>query len=361
MDMGSRFVAFAVILAPALLVAQQPSFPAPTTAADAPVRDTSYIDAQGTAHVTRVVAIPPTVSEEARQFLARQIPDEAPPESLAERRARTDDTAKRRADAWSKLCPGVITEEKIAGVPVRIVTPDGMPEANRGKVLMNLHGGGFDSDSGSYPESIPIASYAKMKVVSVLYRLAPENVYPAAVEDAIVVYKELLKSHAPHQIAIYGTSAGAVITGEVAVRIKDLGLPEPGALGIFSGFGDFARKGDSLSIFGIPGLSGHLDPPKEVPRANEYLRGADPLNPLVSPIYADLHGMPPTLFVSSERDLLLSGTTNLHRAFLKAGVDAQLVVFDALPHAFWYEPGLPESIDASHFMADFFIRQLGKY
>ena len=70
--------------------------------------------------------------------------------------------------------------------------------------------------------------------------------------------------------------------------------------------------------------------------------------------------MPPTLFVSSERDLLLSGTTNPQRAFVKAGIDAQLIVFDALPHAFWYEPGLPESIDASHFMADFFIRQLGK-
>ncbi|MGA2170670.1 MAG: alpha/beta hydrolase fold domain-containing protein [Terracidiphilus sp.] len=199
-----------------------------------------------------------------------------------------------------------------------------------------------------------------MKVVSVLYRLAPENVYPAAVEDAIAVYKELLKTHSAHQIAIYGTSAGAIITGEVAVRIKDLGLPEPAALGIFSGSGDFARKGDSLSIFGIPGLSGHLDPPKEVPHATEYLHGADPLNPLISPIYADLHGMPPTLFVSSERDVLMSGTTNLHRAFLKAGVDAQLIVFDALPHAFWYEPGLPESIEANHFMADFLVRQLGK-
>ncbi|MGA2170671.1 MAG: hypothetical protein ABSG62_20975 [Terracidiphilus sp.] len=151
MDMRNRFIAFAFILAPAFLVAQQPSFPAPTTAADAPIRDTSYIDAQGTAHVTRVVAIPTTLSEEARQFLARQIPDQAPPETLAERRSRTEALAKRQAAGWSKLCPNTIAETTIGGVPVRIVTPDGIPEANRDKVLMNIHGG----DSTPTPAPIP--------------------------------------------------------------------------------------------------------------------------------------------------------------------------------------------------------------
>ena len=81
---------------------------------------------------------------------------------------------------------------------------------------------------------------------------------------------------------------------------------------------------------------------------------------MLSPIYADLHGMPPTLFVTSGRDLLLSGTANLHRAFLNAGVDARLVVFDALPHAFWYDPKLPEAIEANHIMADFFVKTLAK-
>jgi acetyl esterase/lipase len=81
---------------------------------------------------------------------------------------------------------------------------------------------------------------------------------------------------------------------------------------------------------------------------------------VLSPIYGDLHGMPPTLFVSSTRDMLLSGTANLHRAYLQAGVDARLVVFDALPHAFWYDPMLPESQEASHMMADFFVKELGK-
>lgn len=81
---------------------------------------------------------------------------------------------------------------------------------------------------------------------------------------------------------------------------------------------------------------------------------------MLSPIYADLRGLPPALFITSGRDMLLSGTVNLHRAYLNAGVDARLVVFDALPHAFWYNPQLPESREANHLMADFFVKQLSK-
>jgi acetyl esterase/lipase len=234
-----------------------------------------------------------------------------------------------------------------------------MPDANKDKVLLNLHGGGFNSDSGSYTESIPIASYTKIKVVAVLYRLAPESPFPAAVDDSVAVYKELLKTYKPNHIVIYGTSAGAILTGEVAVKLKQLGLPMPAALGIFSGMGDFARDGDSQAMYALRGLSGHLDPPESGPHDAEYVGTTDPKDPVLSPIYADLHGLPPTLFVTSGRDLLLSGTANLHRAFLNAGDDARLVVFDALPHAFWYSPLLPEGLEANHMMADFFVKQLG--
>jgi len=243
---------------------------------------------------------------------------------------------------------------------VHIVTPQGMPEANRDKVLMNLHGGGFNSDSGSFTESIPIASYAGIKVVAVLYRLAPENPFPAAVDDSVAVYKELLKTYKPDHIVIYGTSAGAILTGEVAVRLKQLGLPMPAALGIFSGHGDFGRRGDSTALFALRGLSGHLDPPAAPQTLDAYASTTDLHDPVLSPVYADLRGLPPTLFVTSGRDLLLSGTSNLHRAFLHAGVDARLIVFDALTHAFWYDPKLPEAIEANHLMADFFVNQLDK-
>jgi acetyl esterase/lipase len=350
---------FLLLLASAALAAQQPALQ-PTTVAQAPSRDTSYIDAQGTAHVTRVVPVPATISAEAQRTLSRAEPDQGPPETLAERRRHTDAWAATAAVAWSKLCPNHLVEDKIAGVPVRIVTPEGMPESNRDKVLLNLHGGGFNSDSGSYTESIPIAGYARIRVVAVLYRLAPEHPFPAAVDDAVAVYKELLKTYKPEHIVIYGTSAGAILTAEVAVRLKQLGLPQPAALGIFSGLGDFARDGDSRALYALRGLSGHLDPPGPGAHDPDYVTTTDPRDPLLSPIYADLHGLPPTLFVTSTRDLLLSGTVNLHRAYLNAGVDARLVVFDALPHAFWYDPQLPEAIEANHTMAEFFVKHLGR-
>jgi acetyl esterase/lipase len=359
MNLMPRSAALLLLLASAALTAQQ-SAVHPTAAAEAPTRDTSYIDAQGAAHVTRVVPVPATISAQAQQILSRAEPDQGPPEPLALRRSRTDTWALTAAAAWSKLCPNQLVEDKIAGVPVRVVTPDGMPASNRDKVLLNLHGGGFNSDSGSYTESIPIAGYAKIKVVAVLYRLAPEHPYPAAVDDSVAVYKELLKSYKPEHIVIYGTSAGAILTAEVAARLKQLGLPQPAALGIFSGMGDFARDGDSIALYALRGLSGHFDPPNPGRHDSEYVASADSKDPVLSPIYSDLRGLPPTLFVTSTRDLLLSGTANLHRAYLNAGVDARLVVFDALPHAFWYDSQLPEAIEANHTMADFFVSKLGR-
>jgi epsilon-lactone hydrolase len=353
----SRFAGMAFLFSSSLLFAQQ-STPPPTTAAEAPNHDTSYIDAGGAAHVTRVVPVPQTISPEAQKSLSRTEPDQGPEQSLEMRRKGTDAYTAHARVEWTKLCPNTIVEDKIAGVPVRIVTPEGLPDKNKDKVLLNLHGGGFNSDSGSYTESIPIASYSGIKVVAVLYRLSPEVKFPAAVDDSIAVYKELLKTYKPQHIVIYGTSAGAILTAEVAAKIKQLGLPMPAALGIFSGMGDFARAGDSLAMYALRGLSGHLDPPEPGAHDPFYVASTDPKDSILSPIYGDLHGLPPTLFVTSGRDLLLSGTVNLHRAYLLAGVDARLVVYDALTHAFWYDPHLPEAIEANHIMADFFVRSL---
>jgi monoterpene epsilon-lactone hydrolase len=334
--------------------------PLPTSAERAPTSDTSYIDAQGTAHVTRVVPVPATISAEAQRRLSRPQPDQGPPQSLADRRKGTDAYTARARVEWTRLCPNQLIEDKMAGVPVRIVTPQGLLDSDRDKVLLNLPGGGFNSDSGSFTESIPIASYSKIKVVAALYRLAPENPFPAAVDDSIAVYKELLKTYRPNHTVLYGTSAGAILTAEVAARLKQLDLPLPVALGIFSGMGDFARAGDSVAIYSLGGFSGHLDPPRPEGASHEYTGATDLRDPVLSPIFSDLHGLPPTLFVTSGRDLLLSGTVNLHRAYLHAGVDARLVVFDALPHAFWYDSRLPEAIEANKMMADFFVQQLRK-
>jgi len=324
-----------------------------------PQTDSSFIDAQGTAHVTRVVPVPDTLSPEAQKVVAAGMPDTSNPEELAQRRAMATDWQVKGGEQMRKTYPVNIAEDKIAGVPVRIVTPLTIPPDKKNRVLINLHGGGFNADWGSTIETIPIANLTQTEVVAVLYSLSPENPFPTALNEAVAVYKELLKTYKPQHIGIYGTSAGAILTGEVAAALRRQCLPFPAALGIFSGSGDFSKLGDSRAMYALRGLSGPLSPPTGKPDTS--YSGTTPLtDPVLSPIYADLKGFPPTLFLTSGRDLLLSNTVNLHRAFVNAGVNAQLVVFDGLWHAYWNEWNLPESKEAHRMMADFFNRELGK-
>ena len=330
------------------------------SAGGVPQADSSHIDADGTAHVTRVVPVPLTVSPEAQKSLARVESDAKSTDTLEQRRAHTDAWQKGAGEESLAMYPAKVAEDSIAGVPVRAVTPLTIPDSKKDRVLINVHGGGFNSDSGSLTETVPIANLTGTKVVAVLYRLAPEHPFPAAVDDTVAVYKELLKQYKPKNIGLYGTSAGAILTAEVAVKLRQLGLPLPAALGVFSGLGDFSRLGDSWAIYSLNGFSGHPDAPEKEQHAGEYVGTTDPKDPVLSPVFADVKGFPPTLFITSTRDLLLSGTTILHRVFLQAGVDAELIVFEALPHAFWNNPHLPESKEADGYMAAFFNEKLGK-
>jgi monoterpene epsilon-lactone hydrolase len=338
----------AIAMAPAMVAQSTPAAP-----------DSATFDRDGTAHITRVIPMPATISPEAQKWLDSLNQQKAgPPESLAERRTHTDEWRKRQSAEARRLYPVNVEETTMAGVRTDIITP--LSSASK-RVLINLHGGGFNSDSGSLIEGVPIAQLARIKVVSVYYRLAPENPFPAAVDDVVAVYKELLKTYAPKSIGIFGTSAGAILTAEAAVRFKQLGLPEPAALGIFSGIADFSRAGDARQIFSLNGLSGRMEPvdPNHLPD-DQYVAKTDRKDPVLSPLFADLHGMPPSLLVTSTRDLLLSDTAIFHRALLAAGDDAQLVVFEALPHAFWYHFQLPETKEALAIMARFFDEKVAE-
>lgn len=324
-------------------------------------QDSASFDADGTAHIRRVIPMPTTISPEAQKWLASLTQKQSGPETLAERRARTDVWRAQDSAEARKIYPVNIEAATVGGVRTDIITPLAMPEPNRGRVLINLHGGGFNSDSGSVIEGAPIANLAKIKVVSVYYRLAPENPFPAPVDDVVAVYKELLKTYKPHNIGIFGTSAGAILTAEATVRFKQLGLPLPGALGIFSGTGDFSKPGDSRQLFALDGFPGSLQPTYPDHLSDDaYVGKTDRTDPVLSPLFADLHGMPPTLLVTSTRDILLSDTTIFHRALLRAGDDAQLVVFEALPHAFRYHFQLPETKEALELMAKFFDDKVGR-
>jgi epsilon-lactone hydrolase len=322
-----------------------------------PQHNAAKIDEDGTARVMRVIPVPTTVSPEARKFLARQMP--APPQSLAESRTRTDAFRKGRAEEARKLYPVNIEEKMMGGVRTDVISPMSPAPGKRDRVLINVHGGGFVTDSGSLVEGIPIANLTGITVVSVYYRLAPENPFPAAVDDTVAVYKELLKNYQPAHIGLFGTSAGAILTAETAAKLRQLGLPLPGALGIFSGTGDMNQPGDSMALFTLSGFGG-AQPPLHRP-TSPYVGHTDPKDPVLSPLYADLKDLPPTLLVTSTRDILLSGTSTLHRALLRAGVDAQLVVFEALPHAFWYDYSLPETKEALDLMARFLAREISTH
>ena len=199
-----------------------------------PQSDTSFIDDDGTARVTRVVPMPDTISPEAQAFTAKPMPDTEPPYDLAKDRAQASGWQQNGGEQIRKVYPVSVASDTIAGVPVKIVTPLTIPADKQDRVLINLHGGGFTADWGSMIETIPVANLTQTKVVAVLYSLAPEHPFPAAVNEAVAVYKELLKTYKPQNIRIYGTSAGAILTAEVASGIRKESLPLPAALGIFS-------------------------------------------------------------------------------------------------------------------------------
>ncbi len=298
--------------------------------------DSASFDPDGTAHVTRVVPMPTTVSPEAQQYLSNLTKKSTAAQTLEQRRKATDEWRARQSSEAKRVFPVNIEETTSAGVRTDIITPIETPDANKRLVLINLHGGGFNSDSGSLIEGDPICNLAKIKVVSVYY------------------YK-------PANIGIFGTSAGATLTAEVAVKLKQAGSPLPGALGLFSVHSDYSRPTDSQELFSLDGLPGRMSPrDPNKPSDDPYAGATDRKDPVLSPIYADWKGMPPTLLVTSTRDLLLSDTSRLHLVLQKAGVDSRLLVYEALPHAFWYHFELPETREALESMAGFFGRKLGR-
>ena len=256
-----------------------------------------------------------------------------------------------------------ITTQVIAGVHTDVVMPNaGVTPGNATRVLLNLHGGGFmvAARTGGEVESIPIAAVGKIKVITIDYREAPEYKFPAGSEDVTAVYRELLKTYKPHDIGIYGCSAGGLLTAEVMAWLQARHLPMPGAIGIF-GAGATAEGGGDSSYLGPLLSGGSLTLPVPPLRPTDYFFGADLLDPLVSPIHsvAILRKFPPTLVISGTRDPAMSAALYTHTQLVKAGVDADLHVWEGAAHCFFFQPDPPESHEAWQVIAGFFDRHLG--
>src|SRR5258708_10899025 len=170
-------------------------------------------DADGTAHINRALPVPKTISPEAQALM---MPGKSwvPAGGTKERAAWME--------KMQSVYPVDIKDTPVAGVDAWVVTPKHSAAKKRECVLICLHGGGFTSDSGSQIESIPIAALTGTQVISVRYRLAPKFPFPAAVDDTVAVYKEALKTPKPEKIAVYGTSAGAVLGAQATVQLPKL-------------------------------------------------------------------------------------------------------------------------------------------
>lgn len=298
----------------------------------------------------QVAGLPPAagISAEARASLAADAARPAAGPAIADRRARIEAIQQEIGGRMLAHYAVTMAEGRVAGVPVRTFTPKGWHAGD--PILMNLHGGGFVVDSGSRTENIPVAALTGYRVVAVLYRLAPEHVFPAALDDAEAVYR-VLRAQAPNgRIGVYGTSAGAILTAELIARLKAKGVPLPAAIGIFSGTADLASADDSAQLYGGSGMAAV---------ALLYAGKHALEDPALSPLRSDLGGWPPALCLTSGRDFLLGATAALCRGLDAAGGAATLHLFDGLPHAFWAYVEAPESDAAFKLMAHFLQRHLG--
>ena len=303
----------------------------------------------------------PWVSDEAvRLFRAELTKQLAAPASddIAALRSHYDVFNQRHLDVALEHCAVEIIHGEIGGIAVDVVTPAAGTEDHR--VLLCLHGGAFmwGRGAGALLEAVPVAVVTRCRIVAVNYALAPERIYPAAVDDVLAVYGTLLERQAATSIGLYGCSAGAILTAQATARMVAENIPIPGAIAMLCGAG-LEMLGDSAASAAAFGGQSEDGEPLGL-AALPYFSGADVDGALVFPGNhpATLAHFPPSLLVTGTRDFAASSVTVMHRRLVAADVEAQLLHFDGMGHAFHMATTLPESRETFAALAGFFDKHL---
>jgi acetyl esterase/lipase len=316
----------------------------------------------------KTVAVPDTVSPQMQKLIAAPLTPtwNVIPKTAEEWKAQVNagaDATMRGLPALRETLRVKVEPMSIDGVKAYMVTPEVIPPENRNRLLVHVHGGcfvSFPGESGT-SEAVYMAGFGRFKVISVDYRMPPDHPYPAALDDAMTVWKAATKMAAPKNMAIFGSSAGGNLTLAMILRAKQDNLPLPGAIAPGTPMSDLTNAGDSFRTNAM--LDNVLVAPDAScdKRAALYTNGRDLKDPLLSPVYGDMRGFPPAILTTGTRDLLLSSTVRVHRKLRQAGVEAVLQVFEGQSHAQYYrDVSAPETKEAFDEIARFFDQHLGK-
>ncbi|PZR00003.1 MAG: alpha/beta hydrolase [Cereibacter sphaeroides] len=273
------------------------------------------------------------------------------PVDWAERRARMDEVCSIDAPPSDV----VFTPLTVAGCPAEWSET---AVGSKDRAVLYLHGGGYCSGSLKSHRTIAggIAKAAGLRALALAFRLAPENPYPAALEDALGAWNWLIaQGLAPENIAVAGDSAGGGLSLALMLRLREAGQPLPGAAWLISPWTDLTMSGASITE------EDAVDPLIHGPYlrglAEAYLAGHDPEDPLVSPLFARLQGLPPVLIQIGSDETLLDDSLRLARALGPAHVPVTLQVYPRMIHAFpiWaarLAEGRRALADAAGFLGD---------
>jgi epsilon-lactone hydrolase len=257
-----------------------------------------------------------------------------------------------------------VVPEMIGGVQCYVITPKVVNPKNRNRLLLGLHGGGNVAGGGENGilESIVVAGLMGYKVIHVDYRMLPEHPFPAAIDDVMAVWKAVIKTNRPGNMGVFGTSAGGNLALSLVQRARKEGLPLPGALMLGSPWSDMSKSGDSYyANDGVDNIATTGDFVDTLVKL--YANGHELKDPLISPVYGDFGGFPPTFLVSGTRDLFLSNTVRVQEKLLQAGVPTELVVGEAQSHIGFLIAAVldaPEGVHLYSYVERFFDAHLGR-